>query len=222
MGAFLDVFRVLYEPGAVFGRVAAKPRFWAPFVVVAILAIIVGYLTLPFSQAAMASKMAEIAQANPAAADNMKKFAGVGILFAPIVYAIILVIVATVLWVLVSVLGGESKWGMLLSVCTYTSITGVLLQLVGVIVLMLKGVDQVTSPADLQPPLGLNLLTPGATGFLGAFLAGINPFAIWGLVLNAIGIQVTHKTSKGIAYTAATVAALIVLLIFAGLASLQK
>jgi len=222
MGAFLDVFRVLYEPGAVYGRVAEKPKFLMPFIAIAILVLIVAYLTIPFSQAAMASKMAEIAQANPAAAENAKKFATVGIVFAPIVYAVLLVIFATILWVLVSILGGESKWGTLLSVVTYSSITGVLLQLVGVIVLMLKGVDQVTSPADLQPPLGLNLLVPGAAGFTGALLAGINPFAIWGLVLNAIGIQVTHKTSKGTAYTAATICAVLVLLIFAGLASLQK
>src|SRR5690349_10092335 len=103
MGAFVDLFKVLYEPGAVFGRVAEKPRFLAPFIGIAILVILTAYLTMPYQQAAMASKMAEIAQANPAAAENMKKFAGVGIFFAPVVYAIILVIIATVLWVLVSV-----------------------------------------------------------------------------------------------------------------------
>lgn len=222
MGAFLDLFRVLYEPGAVFGRVAAKPKFLVPFIGVAILIIIVAYLTLPYSQAAMATRMAQIAQTNPAAAEGAKRFASVGILFAPVVFAIILVIAATVLWVMVSVLGGEGKWGTLLSVSTYTSITAVLLQVVGVAVLMMKGVGNVSSPADLQPKLGLNLLAPGTTGFLGAFLGGINPFAIWGVILNAIGIEVTHKTSRGTAYTAAIVAALVLLLIFSALASLQK
>ncbi|HTY05531.1 MAG TPA: YIP1 family protein [Gemmatimonadales bacterium] len=222
MGAFLDVFRVLYEPGAVFARVAEKPKFLMPFIAIAILVIITAYLTIPYQQAAMASKMAEIAQANPAAAENMKKYAGVGIVFAPIVYAIILVIVATILWVLVSVMGGEGKWGTLLSVVTYTSITGILLQLVGVIVLMTKGVSQISSPQDLQPQLGLNLLTPGTGGFLGAFLGGINPFAIWGVILTAIGLQVTHKMSKGSAYGAAIANALVLLLILSGLASLQK
>ena len=223
MGAFLDLFRVLYEPSAVFGRVAEKPKFLAPFIGLAIITIIIAYFTLPFSQAAMASKMAEIAAQNPAAAANAQKFAGgFGLVFAPIVFAFILVIVTTVLWVTVSVFGVEGKWGTLLSVSTYTAITGVLLQAIGLVVLMMKGVDQVTSPQDLQPALGLNLLVPGVKGFLGAFLGGINPFAIWGVVLNAIGIQVTHKTSKNAAYGAAIAAAVVLLIILSGLASLQK
>ena len=65
-------------------------------------------------------------------------------------------------------MGGEGKFGTLLSICAYSSITGVLLQAVGLVVLMMKGVGQVTSPADLQPPLGLNLLAPGTAGFMGA------------------------------------------------------
>jgi hypothetical protein len=218
MGAFLDLFRVLYEPGAVFGRVAEKPKFLAPFIGVAIIAIVIGFLMMPYQQAAMATKMAQIAQQNPAAAANAQKFAGIGIFFAPIVYAVILVIMATVLWVLTSVFGGEGKWGTLLSVVTYTSITALLLQIVGLIVLKMKGVDQVSSMQDLQPPLGLNLLAPGMKGFLGTFLGGINLFSIWGVILNAIGIQVTHKTSKGTAYTVAIVAALIVLVVGAAVA----
>lgn len=218
MGAFLDLFRVLYEPGAVFGRVAEKPRFLAPFIGIAILAIIITYLMLPYQQAAMASQMAQLAQTNPAAAENAKKFGAIGLIFVPIVWAVILVIVATILWVLTSVFGGEGKWGTLLSVATYTSITALLLQAVGVVVLMMKGVDQVSSPLDLQPPLGLNLLAPETKGFVGAVLAGINPFGLWSMVLNAIGIQVTHKTTKGTAY-AVSITAFVLFLVLAGAAA---
>lgn len=222
MGAFSDVFRVLYEPGAVFGRVAEKPKFLAPFIVIAILATVIGYLMTPYQMAAGAAKLAEIAQTNPAAAESAKKFSSFGFVFAPIGYGIFLVILATVLWVLVSVFGGEGKWGAVLSVATYVSITGILLQLVTFIVLSMKGVDQVTSPADLQPPLGLNLLVPNTKGFLGGFLAGINPFTIWGAFLYATGIQITHKTSKNAAWGAAITMTLITILLFAALASFQK
>ena len=213
MGAFLDLFRVLYEPGAVYGRVAEKPKFWAPFIGVAILGIIIAFFMMPYQQAAMAAKMAQIAQANPAAAANAQKFAGLGLVFVPVGYALILVIQATLLWVLTAIFGGEGKWGTLLSVATYSFITILLLQIVGLIVLKMKGIDQVSSPQDLQPPLGLNLLVPDAKGFMGAILGGINLFAIWGVILNAIGIQVTHKTSKGTAYTVSISAAVIGLLI---------
>ena len=222
MGAFLDVFRVLYEPGAVFGRVAEKPKFLAPFIAIAILATIVGYLMTPYQIAAGAAKIAELAQSNPQAAENARKFSGFGFVFAPIGYGIFLVILATVLWVLVSIFGGDGKWGTVLSISTYVSITGILLQLVGFIVLAMKGVDSVTSPVDLQPPLGLNLLAPSTGGFLGGLLAGINPFTIWSAFLYAMGIQITHKTSKNAAWGAAITMSLITIVLFAALASLQK
>src|SRR3989442_2419197 len=90
--------------------------------------------------------------------------------------ALILVINAGILWVLVSVMGGEAKFASLLSVSTYAFSTGILLQLAGLAVLMLKGPGGVTGMEDLQPALGLDLLAPGAKGFTLAFLRGINPF----------------------------------------------
>lgn len=220
MGAVMDLFRVLYEPGAVFERVREKPKFLMPFLGLAVLLAVSILLMMPYQQAAMASRMAAIAQANPAAAANMQKFALIGVIAGPIVFAIILVIAATILWVVTSIFGGEAKWGTLLSVTTYAAITGILLQYVAILVLTLKGVGQISSPEDLKPPLGLNLLSPGATGFMGAFLGGINLFAIWGVILTAIGIQVTHKTSKGTAYSIAIVSTLVLLLVASGLASL--
>jgi hypothetical protein len=96
----------------------------------------------------------------------------------------------------------------------------ILLQVAGLVVLKMKGVDAVTSPDDLRPPLGLNLLAPGTGGFVGAFLAGINPFSLWSMVLTAIGVQVTHKTSKGAAYTVAIISTLLGVLIGSAFASL--
>jgi hypothetical protein len=79
----------------------------------------------------------------------------------------------------------------------------------------MKGVGSITSPSDMQPALGLDLLAPDAKGFMGAVLKGINPFTIWGLVLTAIGIQITHKTSKGTAYAVA-IGSMVLGLIIAG------
>src|SRR5207247_2296634 len=78
-----------------------------------------------------------------------------------------------------------------------------------VLLWMLKGVGAVTSPADLQPALGLDLLVPDAGRFLTAFLKAVNPFTIWGVILTAIGIQTALKTPKRAAYTAAIIAFLI-------------
>lgn len=204
MGAVMDLFRVLFEPTAVFEGIRERPKFIVPALVVGVLFTIMGYLMMPFRLASMAPQMAQVAAQNPNAAAQMAKFQSIGVFFTPIVVLLILVVVAGLLWLLVMlVAGGDAKFRTLLSVATYVSLPAILLQVATFIVLKMKGVESVSSPLDLQPPLGLNLLAPNASGFMSGVLAGINPFAIWGMVLTAIGVQVTHKTSKASAYTVA-------------------
>lgn len=223
MGAVMDLFRVLFEPTAVFERVRERPRFLMPAIGLSVLVVIITYLMTPYTQAAMATRIAQMAQQNPQAAAQAAKFQSIGLVFAPIGVFIGLLIGGGLLWLLVMLLaGGDAKFKTLLSVASYSALPSILLQVAAVLVLKMKGVESVSSMEDLRPPLGLNLLAPNVTGFTGGILAGINPFTIWGMVLSAIGIQVTHKTSKGGAYTVAIVAMVLGVLIgalFAGLGS---
>lgn len=223
MGAVLDLFKVLYEPGAVFTRVSEKPKFLMPYIGLCVIQIIVTAVNLPFLKAAMSAQFAAQAATAPAGAPDPSKFVVIGLAFVPIGIAIALLISALVLWVLVSIMGGDGKFGTLLSVSAYACVPSVvLLAIVGAIVLQIKGPEGITSPSDLQPALGLDLLAPDAKGFVGAVLKGINPFSIWGLVLTAIGIQITHKTSKGTAYAVAIGAMLLGLIVIGGFAMLRK
>src|SRR2546426_2222474 len=124
MGAVLDLFNVLLEPTAVFERVREKPKFLAPFLVICALQMIIGFLNLPFTQAAMHA-MAASRPAAPAGAPDPAKFAAIGLLFVPVGLIIAYVISAGLLWILTSLMSGEAKFIPLLSVTTYASITGV-------------------------------------------------------------------------------------------------
>jgi hypothetical protein len=216
--ALADVFKVLFEPAAVFERVRARPRFFIPFLVICVLQIVLYFVNLPYIKAAVQAQAA----ARPAGGPDPSKFVWIGAVFIPIGIGIALLIGGLLLWVLVSLFGGEGKFGTLLSVSAYASIPSViLLAIVGAVVLHMKGVGDITSQQDLQPALGLDLLVPGATGFVGAVLKAINPFSIWALVLTAIGVTTTHRLSKGTGYAIATIAFVVGLLIagaFAGLA----
>jgi hypothetical protein len=217
MGAVLDLFKVLFEPTAVFERVREKPRFLAPFLVLAVITVVVGALQLPYTRAALA----QTPNMTPEKLETAAKILPFFLVLGPIFYGLFLALGALVLWVSVSVVGagagGEAKYGTLISVATYASISYTLLQVVGVIVLMMRGTSSITSMLDLQPALGLDLLAPDAKGFTLAFLRGINPFTLYGLFLTATGVAVTTRTSKGVAYTAATIQFFISLLIGAGL-----
>jgi len=221
MGAVLDLVRVLFEPTAVFERVREKPRFLAPFLALAVAIIVISVVQLPFTKAALSAQFSQMPNMPPEAAQRALSFASIGIVFAPIVYCLILVINALLLWVLVSVVGGEAKFGTLLSVTTYSSISYILLTVVALVVLTMRGTEQVSGMEDLQPALGLDLLAPGSKGLTLALLRGINPFSLYGVFLTATGIAVTHKTSKGSAYTAAIVQLLVTLLVTGALTGMR-
>jgi hypothetical protein len=214
----LDLVRVLFEPTAVFERVREKPRFLAPFVVLAVVTVLIGVLQLPYTRAALA----QMPNMTPDKLETASKFLPIGIVVGPVFYGLFLALNALILWVSISVLGagagGEAKYGTLLSVATYASISYALLQVIGVIVLTMRGTSSITSMVDLQPALGLDLLAPDTKGFTLALLRGINPFTLYGLFLTATGVAVTSRTSKGVAYTAATAQFVIALLIGAALA----
>lgn len=213
MGAVLDLVRVLFEPTAVFDRVRERPKFLAPFVALALAVVLITLLQLPYSKAAMVAQMSSRPGITPDQVQTALKFASVGVVVAPVAYALILVINAFLLWVVVSLVGGEARFMLLLSVTTYASIAYVLLSAVGLIVLTMRGASAIASPLDLQPALGLDLLAPDAKGFALALLRGINPFSLYGLFLTATGIALTHRTSKGAAYTAAVIQLLVALTI---------
>lgn len=204
MGALVDLVKVLFEPGAVFERVREKPRFLLPFLGLAVVQLIIGVINLPYLQAGMRAAMA--GRELPAGAPDPSKFAFIGVVAVPIVLVLLFLLSALILWILVSIFGGEGKFATLLSVSVYASVPAVvLLSIIGSVVLRMKGVEAMASPADMQPALGLDLLAPGAKGFVGGLLKAINPFSIWGLVLTAIGVSVTHKLPTSAGYTIGTI-----------------
>ena len=212
---FADVFKILYEPAAVFEGVRARPRFLAPFLTIIAVQCVLFFINLPYLKVAIQAQMATQAAGQSRPVPSTGMLVGFGLVGLIIVLALIFLISGLVLWVLTSVMGGgEAKFSTLLSVATFSAIpSALLLTIVGTIVLHLQGPGQLTSPQDMQPALGLDLLAPGAKGFMGAVLKGINPFSIWGLVLTAIGVSTTQRASKGTGYTVAIIAFVIGLLI---------
>ena len=221
MGAIADLFKVLFDPVPVFERVREKTPFMLPFLALVVVQIVVGVVNMPYLKAGIRASMA--GREMPPGSPDPANFAFIGIIAVPIVIVLLFLVSTLILWVLVSIFGGEGKFGTLLSVTVYASVPAViLLSIIGSVVLRLKGVEAMASPADLQPALGLDLLAPAAKGFTGALLKAINPFSIWGMVLTAIGISVTHKLPRSTGYTIAMISFALGVLIGASLASMGR
>lgn len=217
--AFANVLKVLYEPGAVFENVRAKPNFLAPYLAIIAAQVILFFVNLPILRVAIKAQMASAAAGRPVPSDTM--LAVFGIVGLIVVLTIIFALSGLILWMLTSIMGGgEAKFSTMLSVTLYSAIpAAVLLSIVGTIVIHLQGTGNITSPQDMQPALGLDLLSPGAKGFVGAILKGINPFSLWSLALTAIGVSTTQRIAKSSGWTIAVVSFVISLVIGGALAA---
>lgn len=221
MGAVLDLFKVLYEPGAVFERVRDRPRVLVPMVTVVALSIVLGVLAMPFVRSAFADIAARQAEASGGRAPDAGTMAALQIGGSAVFLPIAILLGAGILWIAVSLFGEDANYRKLLSVQTHAMILYIAQVATGLVVLTIQGVESVTSPADLQPPLGLDFVAPGATGYLGAVLKGVNVFSVWGVIVQGIGVTKTHNTSRETGYGAAALAFVVALLVFSLFALFQ-
>ena len=220
MDAVLELVNVLHEPAAVFERIREKPRVLVPFLVIVVLLLAIAWLMRPAYEQALRGMMAEMPSERAAQMNPSRQTLFI-LIFTPINIFISLLIGAGLLWVLTSLTGSDARYRLLLSVLAHTYVTFVLMSVVVALIVFVRGSETVTSFRDLRPPIGLDLLAPGATGFLGALLNAINPFSIWGVWLTGVGVAVTHKIGRGTGLVVASIAFLVGASISALLQSLQ-
>lgn len=212
----LRLVRVLFTPTAVFEENREKPAFWIPWVIVTVLLLAVTMLSFPFTLAAMRLGAEQAGQPFP---ENMAKIVRFStIVMVPLMTLVISLVTAGLMYLVLLGAGGAVRYKGLLSVSIMGGLIGILQFALMYLVLTLRGAEGLQTVADYQVSFGLDLLVPQDTTLpkaLGGALKAITPFSIWGLVLTAIGVRVTEKTSNGAAWTAASVSFLLGLILAA-------
>jgi len=209
--AILDMFNVLFDPVPVFNRIKQKPSILYPWLVISAIVLVITIVTGPYNDAAMAAMRASMP---PEQAARMGGGGGVGRLIGVPIFTLIFAAAgAGLLWIGVSLSATQARYKTLLSVLLHANMTYVLFALVTALVLMVRGVGAITGLADMRPPLGLDLLVPNASLYLGQVLNGINPFSIWGVWLCGTGIAITHGVSKSTAIIVTSIVYVLALLL---------
>jgi len=87
-------------------------------------------------------------------------------------------------------------------------------------VLAVLGPENIQSPADQRPALGLDVLATETKKFVGGLMRGINPFSIAGYWLIGIGVSVTHKLPRSTGYAIAGASLVVMVVVGAAVAML--
>lgn len=128
--------------------------------------------------------------------------------FMPLIVACLMAVQALILWASASVLGIQAKFRSLFNLAAGCSIISSLGALAMAIVVKAKG--DVSTIAELQPPLGLDIfLGSGVNKFLVAFLGFFSIFEIWWIIMAVLIFSAGFRVSKGKA--AAVIAPLVLL-----------
>jgi len=206
----LRLVRVLFAPTEVFEENREKPAFWIPWIIVTVLILAFTMLSFPFTMAAMRLGAEARGQPLPASMESIARFSS--LVAVPVMMLIMCLVAAGLMYLVLLASGGTMRYKGLLSVTILGGLIGVLQVLLTYVVLKMRGPDGLQTLADYQVSFGLDLLLPQDTALpdrLVSMLRAVTPFSIWSLILTAIGVRVTEKTSSGAAWAASVAAFLL-------------
>jgi len=196
-GFFQSIVDIFADPFKVFARVDAGLAWWKPFILVTAVAMILGYLMLPFQR--------KIFELNPRGLSEEQlqktvevfgKFAPVTLIIVPILFIITYLIAAGVVHLVINIMSSRSSFKKTLSLISFCGIITILEQIIGTLVLKMRGLEGVESAEDLRFSLSLAPLLGGGKGLLNAVLQSLSIFQIWYYVLLILGIAAIFKISR--------------------------
>lgn len=170
--------------------------FWAgPLILVSIVAIVTGLIKMPLLEHAMES-MQMPGSATPEQLAMVMKWQRFAVWFAPVGAVLVYAFDALILFATGSVLTVKASFRSYFNLIAGLSLISMLELIAGTIVL--KSKQEITSVAELQPAMGLDLfMSEGSNRYLTAFLGFFSIFEVWWIVMAVLVISRAFGVSKG-------------------------
>ena len=210
-GDLVGMFNFFIDPAAA-AKLIRHKWFWVgPIVLVSIVSITIGILLMPVVQQVLLNQPPPPGQ-DPA---QFQRGMAIGLQIqkyatfcTPILVIIILAISAAILFGTCSVMQVKAKFLWLFNMLAGLSLISMVQSIATY--LIIRGKGEISTQAELQPPLGLDIfMGEGANKYLTAFLGFFSVFQIWSIVMMVLIFAAAFKVTKGKAL--ATVAPLLIL-----------
>lgn len=200
---FGGMFSFLMDPGGAAKRLPRKFFWIGPLIVVSIIFMVCGFANVPLVLQAIANQPPP-ANANPEQFQRgmqmVVTFQRIGIYLSPVIFLVIASLSALVVFATAAVLGLKARFLELFNLMAGLSLIGALKIVAATVILHMRG--EPGSLADLQPPLGLDILAPvGTSKVLVALLGFCNIFELWQFVMAVAIIAVFYRASIAKAVT---------------------
>jgi hypothetical protein len=230
--SFQRLAGVLFSPGETFQDIARKPDVILPLLLIVVISFVGIALSMPHMDwdAMIAQQQEIMKERNPnmsaqelARVERMTRgMAKVGIWFAPFIIVAMTVIIAGILLLAFRLFGGEGNFMQAWSATLYAWVPRILQQIVGTIVVMMKGMVNPQEAQTLVKSSPAFLVDMKEHPALFSLLASFDLFTIWFLVLLVIGFAALSKVSRAKAAAIIVSLWLLVVLIKSGAAGLMS
>ncbi|HEX4231790.1 MAG TPA: YIP1 family protein [Bryobacteraceae bacterium] len=218
------MFNFLIDPKAAARYVHSKWFWVAPVILMSIIGLAAGIIMQPIVRHVL-EVTPPPPNANPEQYQRSMaigiKIAQFGAYLAPVGVIVTVAIDALVLFATCSVMSVKASFRALFNLAAGTALITTLASLASVAVLMGKG--EVSTQAELRPPLGLDIFMPEtANKYLVAFLGYFSIFELWWIVMTVLVISAAFKVDKAKAVMIVTPLVLLGLLARLGGAIFQR
>jgi len=196
-GFFQSIIDIFVDPFKVFARIDAGLAWWKPFILVSVVMMILSYFALPLQRKLMELRMQNVGEEQAQrAVEGFGKWAPVGLIMVPIGMLIVYLIYAGLTHLVINIMGPRSNFKKTLSLVILCSVVTLVEQIIGAVVLRMRGPESIESAADLRFSLSLAPLLGEGKGFLNAVLQSLSIFQIWYYVVLILGIAAIFKVSR--------------------------
>lgn len=203
MNEFQRLSGVVFDPKAAFSDIAARPRWWAPLLLIVLTSVTfiycfsqrVGWEGVMREQMESNSRMQQLSpEQKERIVEQQMKFAPVGAYGGAVVMIPVsgLVMAGVLLLVFKVMLGGNLTFKQLFAISFYAWIPNVIAGLLSLIVLFAKPPEDFNINSPLMFNVGAFLATD-TPRWLKSFAPSIDLFSIWTMLLLATGISAADR-----------------------------
>lgn len=196
-GSFADdlvgMFSFYIDPAAAARRVHHKWFWVAPLLLVSVASIVTGIIRIPVVEHAMETMQLQ-GTATPDQLAIAMRLQRILVFAAPVGAALVYAFDALILFASASVLAVKGSYRSYFNLVAGLSLISLLALIAGTIILKTK---EITTLAELQPALGLDIFMPeGSNKYLTAFLGYFSVFEIWWIVMAVLIISAAFRVPK--------------------------
>lgn len=119
-----------------------------------------------------------------------------GLILSPGILLLKWTLVAALIFLVAQLVDGKMTYRQSFSLVAFTSIFPLLESCVVLTILKLKGSENLNSPLDFQPPIGMNLFFPETSLSWTTFLNNFNLFEVWYVVILVLGVSILNRHSR--------------------------